>query len=70
MKTAKKLVVLMVVLAMVLALSVPAFATGTETGYATVRFIVPKSYSLTNANPAVSISGDNSNPDNYSVTTD
>lgn len=44
MKTAKKLVVLMVVLAMVFALSTTAFAD--TSGTVTVTFLVPKSYTL------------------------
>ena len=66
MKTAKKIVVLMVVLAMVFAMSTTAFA---ATGTANVKFIVPKSYSLTNTNPYVSISGTNNKPRAYSETT-
>lgn len=69
MKTAKKLVVLMVVLAMVFALNVPAFATG-ETGYANVKFVVPKNYSIVNTDPPViNISGQNNKPRAYSETT-
>ena len=48
MKTAKKLVVLMVVLAMVFALNVPAFALE-DSELVNVTFLIPKSYSYENS---------------------
>jgi hypothetical protein len=56
----------MVVLAMVFALNVPAYATG-QTGSANVKFVVPKSYSFSNSNPSINISGSIAQPRNYST---